>query len=183
MPTRRSRTSRRSKPSRRRDHQELERLKREQNTSGDEIAQAKRQGQDTTAIQEAAARARSRSSSSTSSSTSIEHQWTAALLALPNLPHASVPVGKAADENLEVRRDGEPRAFDFAPKAHWDLGPELGILDFERATKIAGARFSVLSGAGRAAVSRADQLHARPSHARSRLPRGGAAVPGELPRR
>ena len=79
---------------------------------------------------------------------------TAALLVLPNLPHASVPVGKSAADNVEVRRHGEPRAFDFEPQPHWDLGPALGILDFERATKIAGARFSVLSGAG-ARLSRA----------------------------
>jgi seryl-tRNA synthetase len=59
-----------------------------------------------------------------------------------------VPVGKSAAENVEVRRVGEPRAFAFDPQPHWDLGPALGIIDFERATRIAGARFSVLSGAG-----------------------------------
>jgi seryl-tRNA synthetase len=73
---------------------------------------------------------------------------------LPNLPHHSVPVGKSAADNVEVRRVGEPRAFDFIPVPHWDLGPALGILDFERATKLAGARFSVLSGPG-ARLSRA----------------------------
>ena len=57
---------------------------------------------------------------------------------LPNLPHASVPVGKSAADNVEVRRHGEPRAFDFEPQAHWDLGPALGILDFERATQDRG---------------------------------------------
>src|SRR6185312_7841825 len=72
----------------------------------------------------------------------------AAVLNLPNLPHASVPVGKTAAENVEVRRVGEPREFDFTPQPHWDLGPALGIIDFERGTKIAGARFTVLVGAG-----------------------------------
>ena len=67
---------------------------------------------------------------------------------IPNLPHASVPVGRGAEENQEVRRWGTPREFDFEPKGHWDLGPALGILDFERARKITGARFAVYSGAG-----------------------------------
>ena len=65
-----------------------------------------------------------------------------------------MPVGKSAADNVEVRRHGQPRTFDFEPQAHWDLGPALGILDFERAARIAGARFSVLSGAG-ARLSRA----------------------------
>ena len=65
------------------------------------------------------------------------------LLVVPNVPDASVPRGKDASDNVEVRRVGEPRELDFAPKAHWDLGPELGILDFERAARISGARFAV----------------------------------------
>jgi seryl-tRNA synthetase len=65
------------------------------------------------------------------------------LLVVPNVPDASVPVGKDASANLEVRRVGTPRAFPFTPKSHWDLGPELGILDFERAARISGARFAV----------------------------------------
>jgi seryl-tRNA synthetase len=69
-------------------------------------------------------------------------------MTLPNLPHASVPAGRTADDNQEVRRCGEPRAFDFEPQAHWDLGPALGIIDFERGTKVAAARFSVLVGDG-----------------------------------
>src|SRR5438477_342881 len=58
-------------------------------------------------------------------------------------PHASVPLGHSADDNVEVRRWGTPPKFDFTPKAHWDLGPELGILDLERAVKLTGARFAV----------------------------------------
>src|SRR5215213_5518134 len=133
---------------------ELENLKRLQNTSGDEIARAKRQGHDTAPVQEAN-RARAQQIKQLGFQLdSVDHQRTAAVLNLPNLPHASVPVGKSAADNVEVRRIGEPREFDFTPQPHWDLGPALGILDFERAAKIAGARFSVLSGAG-ARLSRA----------------------------
>jgi seryl-tRNA synthetase len=70
------------------------------------------------------------------------------LLLLPNLPDPSVPVGPDASGNVEVRRVGEPPQFAFNPKPHWDLGPELGILDFDRAAKMSGARFAVYSGAG-----------------------------------
>jgi seryl-tRNA synthetase len=67
---------------------------------------------------------------------------------VPNVPHSSVPVGHSSADNQEIRRWGQPRQFDFPPQAHWDLGPALGILDFERATKITGARFAVYSGVG-----------------------------------
>ena len=133
---------------------ELEGLKREQNTSGDAIAQAKRRGLDTAAIQEANRTRAAHIKRLEIQLNSIEHQRTSLLMALPNLPHESVPVGKGAEDNCEVRRVGEPRSFDFIPKPHWELGAELGILDFERAAKIAGARFSVLSGGG-ARLSRA----------------------------
>jgi seryl-tRNA synthetase len=139
---------------RRRIIPELEGLKRLQNTSGDEIARAKRQGLDTAPVQEAN-RARNQQIKQLSVQLdSIEHQRNRALMLLPNLPHASVPVGSSAAENVEVRRHGEPRRFDFDPVPHWDLGPALGILDFERAAKITASRFSVLSGAG-ARMSRA----------------------------
>jgi len=70
------------------------------------------------------------------------------LLLIPNLPDASVPVGKDSADNLEVRRHGEPRKFDFTPRPHWEVGTELGILDFDRAAKISGSRFAVYFGAG-----------------------------------
>jgi len=150
---------------RRRIIPELEGLKRLQNTSGDEIARAKRQGHDTAPIQEAN-RARAQQIKQLGIQLdSIEHQREAALLTLPNLPHAGVPVGKSADDNHEVRRRGEPRVFEFDPKPHWDLGPELGILDFERGVKIAAARFTVLAGDGarlaRALINFMLDLHTR----------------------
>jgi len=144
---------------------ELEGLKRLQNTAGDEVARAKRMGKDTASIQEAS-RARSQQVKQLGIQLdSVEGQRNRALLALPNLPHKSVPVGKSAEDNVEIRRHGDPRAFDFEPKAHWDLGPELGIIDFERGTRIAGARFTVLSGAGarmsRALINFMVDLHTR----------------------
>jgi seryl-tRNA synthetase len=139
---------------RRRIIPELEGLKRLQNTSGDEIARAKRQGLDTAPAQDANRGRAQQIKQLGIHVDSIEHQRNAALLMLPNLPHASVPVGTSAADNVEVRRVGAPRAFDFDPQPHWDLGPALGILDFDRATKMSGARFAVLSGAG-ARLSRA----------------------------
>src|SRR5882672_1359262 len=139
---------------RRRIIPELEGLKRQQNASGDQIAQAKRQGKDATAIQEANKARTVQIKQLGFQLDSIEYQRTSAAMVLPNLPHASVPVGKSADDNVEVRRHGEPRTFDFQPQPHWDLGPALGIIDFERGAKLAGARFTVLSGAG-ARLSRA----------------------------
>jgi seryl-tRNA synthetase len=127
---------------------EVEGLKREQNTAGDEVARARRQGLDTTKIQEASRQRAQQIKQMSVELETIEQRRNRGLLAVPNLPHESVPVGKNAADNLEVRRVGTPRPFTFAPQAHWDLGPALGIIDFERGTKIAGARFTVLVGPG-----------------------------------
>lgn len=86
-------------------------------------------------------------------------------LRVPNVPLASVPEGASSDENVELRRWGDPPVFDFEPKAHWDLGPALGILDFERASKVARARFAVLRGAG-AALERALMTYMLDMHTR-----------------
>jgi seryl-tRNA synthetase len=78
----------------------------------------------------------------------VEERLTGLALRIPNIPHQSVPVGKSQTDNVEVQRWGMPPSFSFAPKAHWDLGEALGIMDFERAAKVAGARFAVLTGLG-----------------------------------
>ena len=127
---------------------EVEGLKREQNTSGDEVARARRQGLDTAKIQDASRQRGQEIKVKSVELDSIEQRRNRGLLAIPNLPHASVPVGKSAADNLEVRRHGTPPQLSFPPQAHWDLGPALGIIDFERGTKIAGARFTVLLRAG-----------------------------------
>jgi seryl-tRNA synthetase len=144
---------------------EVEGLKRQQNTSGDEIAQAKRRGLATGHVQEANRTRSQHIKQLDIQLDAISHQREQALLVLPNLPHASVPVGAGTPQNVEVRRHGEPRTFEFDPKPHWELGTELGIIDFERAVRISGARFSVLSGAGarmeRALINFMLDLHTR----------------------
>ncbi len=77
----------------------------------------------------------------------VEEEETALLLSIPNIPHPSVPVGTSEEDNLEIRRWGEPRSFSFTPKQHWELGEASGLMDFARAGKISGSRFVVLSGA------------------------------------
>ena len=144
---------------------EVEGLKREQNAAGDEVARAKRQGKDASDIF-AANKVRGQQIRQLEIQLEqVEQQRSALLMTIPNLPHSSVPVGASAEQNQEVRRHGEPRAFDFEPRPHWDLGPALGILDFDRATRMSGSRFAVLMGAGarleRALINFMLDLHTR----------------------
>jgi seryl-tRNA synthetase len=145
--------------------QQTEALKREQNAAGEAVARAKREGRDASDIF-AANKARAQQIKVLETELEeVETKRTDLLMQVPNLPHGSVPIGATADENKEVRRHGEPRRFDFDPKPHWDVGPALGILDFERATKMSGSRFSVLMGAGarlaRALINFMLELHTR----------------------
>jgi seryl-tRNA synthetase len=126
----------------------VETLKREQNAAGEAVARAKKAGQDASEIFAANKARAAEIKTHEAELDAIETRREALMLTLPNVPHESVPVGRSAEDNPEVRRWGTPRAFDFEPKPHWDLGVDLGILDFERATRMSGARFSVLSGAG-----------------------------------
>ena len=150
---------------RRRILPEIEGLKREQNAAGDEVARAKRQGLDIAKIQQGSRERAAQIKQLGVELDAVEARRNRGLLTIPNLPHASVPVGRNAAENQEVRRVGEPPDFDFTPQAHWHLGPALGIIDFERGTKIAGARFTVLMGAGarlaRALINFMLSLHTR----------------------
>jgi seryl-tRNA synthetase len=127
---------------------ELEALKREQNAAGDEVARAKRQGLDTSGIQEASRSRNQQIKQLGVELDAVEQRRNRGLLMIPTVPPDSVPLGAGAADNAEVRRVGTPRDYGFAPQAHWDLGPALGVIDFERGTKIAGARFSVLIGQG-----------------------------------
>ena len=132
----------------------VENLKREQNTSGEAVARAKKEGQDPSAIFAENKARGTKIKELEQELAEVEQKRDALLLTLPNLPHESVPTGQSSADNREERRWGHPRAFDFTPKPHWELGDALGILDFERAARMSGARFSVLSGAG-ARLSRA----------------------------
>ncbi len=126
----------------------IEGLKREQNATGDQVARAKRQGEEVQHLYEASKQRNQKIKQMEVELDAVERQRTLILETLPNLPHTSVPVGKSAADNVVVRTWGDPVVLPFEAKAHWDLGPQLGIIDFERATKISGSRFAILMGAG-----------------------------------
>ena len=125
-----------------------EQLKARRNAESAEIAQLRREGADTTERQAQMRAIGGEISSLDEQVKTLDEEFRELLAGIPNVPHESVPAGKDSEDNVEVRRVGQPRPFDFEPKAHWDLGPELGILDLERAAKITGARFALYWGLG-----------------------------------
>jgi seryl-tRNA synthetase len=127
---------------------EAEQLKAQVNAKSAEVAKLRRQSQDTNDIQQEVRAIGERVSALDQKAKSADETFRGLIAGVPNIPHESVPVGKSADDNVEVRRWGQPRQFDFEPKPHWDLGAELKILDLERATKVTGARFAVYWGMG-----------------------------------
>ena len=120
-----------------------EQLKAAVNKASAEIGTLRREQKDTTAQQEQVRQMKAEITSLDEQVKSVDTQFQDLLTGIPNLPHESVPAGKDADDNVEVRREGQPRACDFEPKPHWDLGADLGILDLPRAAKITGARFAL----------------------------------------
>src|SRR5580704_4863346 len=127
---------------------EAETSKAQRNKASEEIAKLKKSGQDATAAMAQTKDLREKIQALEKAAGDLDVRLRDILAGIPNLPHASVPVGHSADDNVEMRRWGTPPKFDFAPKPHWDLGAELGILDLERATKLTGARFAVYWGLG-----------------------------------
>jgi len=129
---------------------ELEGLKSEHNSANAEMSALRKTGtpEQFEAAREAGRRRGERIRTLETDLASIESIRDGLLLAIPNLPHATVPIGASAEGNVEVRRWGTPREMAFTPKPHWELGTALGILDFERAARMSGARFAVLLGAG-----------------------------------
>ena len=125
-----------------------ETLKAERNAATMEIGKLKREGTDTAEQQKKVRETGERIAALDEQAKAVDERFRDALAGIPNLPHESVPVGQSADDNVEVRQEGTPLSFGFEPKAHWDLGPELGILDFDRAAKITGARFALYLGLG-----------------------------------
>ncbi|MGB8065378.1 MAG: serine--tRNA ligase [Candidatus Sulfotelmatobacter sp.] len=122
---------------------EAETSKAQRNKASEEIAKLKKSGQDASTAMAQTKELRETISALEKTATDLDARLRDILAGIPNLPHASVPVGHSADDNVEVRRWGSAPKFDFTPKPHWDLGPELGVLDLERAVKLTGARFAV----------------------------------------
>jgi seryl-tRNA synthetase len=127
---------------------QAEELKRRRNEESAQIAQQKRAGADTAEQQKQVRALGDQIAALDEQVKALDEDFRELLAGIPNVPHESVPAGRDSEDNLEVRRVGHPRQFDFEPKAHWDLGPALGILDLERAAKITGARFALYWGLG-----------------------------------
>jgi seryl-tRNA synthetase len=171
--------------------QEVEELRHRRNVVSDEIARLKRAGDPAEAfvVEMRAVSARIKVLEKTLAET--QETLSVILMALPNLPHVSVPVGKDSTENPVIKTWGLPPQFDFAPKAHWDIGTDLKILDFERATKIAGARFPLYFDAGarleRALINFMLDVHTREHGYHEVLPpfivnRPSMTATGQLPK-
>ena len=129
---------------------EEEALQAERNSSSKEIGKLMGQGkkEEAEALKARVAEVKDLLEAASARRAEADEQLKYILMRTPNIPHESVPVGKDENDNPEVRRWGTPREFDFEPKAHWDLGPELGIMDFERGVKLAHSRFYCLGGQG-----------------------------------
>ena len=122
---------------------DAETTKARRNRASEEIAKLKKSGQDATALISETKELREQIQEREKAAAELETRLQQILAGIPNLPNDSVPVGKSAEDNVEVRRWGTPPKFDFSPKPHWELGEQLGVLDLERAAKISGARFAV----------------------------------------
>ena len=127
---------------------EVEAMKNKQNTDSKLIPQMKKKGEDTTTLMAEMKQLSENIKKLDAELSEVETALRDALLGVPNTPNPIVQVGKDDAENVELRKVGEPTKFDFEHKAHWDIGEALGILDFERAAKIAGTRFTVYKGLG-----------------------------------
>lgn len=127
---------------------EVEELRNRRNTVSDEIGKKKKAGEDADELIREMRTVSERIKELDEKLKDIDQRIREFLLTVPNIPHESVPTGADEDDNIEVRRWGEPVEFDFEPLNHWDIGEALDIMDFDRASKIAGARFSLMKGAG-----------------------------------
>ena len=127
---------------------DVEQMKNKQNSVSKEILKLKKAGEDTSAIMAEMKELSSKIKEEDEKVKAIEEELRSAMLGIPNTPHPSVPVGASDADNVEIKKWGTPREFDFEFKAHWDIGTNLDILDFERAAKISGTRFTVYKGLG-----------------------------------
>ena len=126
----------------------LDQLKQEQNAASREIPKIKKEGGDISAIMARMNEIKETVKSGDVQLTELEAKQQKIMYEFPNIPNPTIPVGKDDSDNVEIRRWGEPTAFDFEPKAHWDIGADLGILDPETAAKVTGARFHFYKAAG-----------------------------------
>ena len=127
---------------------ESEQLQAEKNRQSKEIGQLRKAGADTTELEAQSRAANERIAELKAVVDDVDTQFRTMLAGIPNVPHESVPVGRSAEDNVVLRTHGMPGKYDFTPKPHWDIGVELGILDFDRAAKITGARFALYMGLG-----------------------------------
>ena len=127
---------------------EMEQMKAKQNQVSKEIPKLKKEGKDVSEVLEEMKKLSDTIKELDDQVKELDNQLREELLGIPNIPNESVVEGKSDEDNVEMRKWGEPTSFNFEPKAHWDLGVELGILDFERASKLTGARFSLFKGKG-----------------------------------
>lgn len=143
--------------------QETDQLKNHRNVVSQEVAKKKKAGEDAEAQIVEMREVGDRIKALDEEVRVLEEKLNDLVMSIPNIPHESVPIGKSEDDNQEIRRWGEPRQFSFEPKAHWDLGQDLGILDFEAAAKVTGSRFVFYKGLGarleRALISFMMDLH------------------------
>lgn len=169
----------------------VEQLRFELNKGSEEVARLRRAKEPAEAAMAAMKQLGDRIKDAEGALRKVEESLSDIALRIPNLPHASVPVGADASENVEVRRWGTVPSFSSPPKPHWEVGEHLGILDFDRAAKIAGARFSVMTGAGarleRALINYMLDLHTTQHGYREVLPplmvnRASMTGTGQLPK-
>ena len=169
----------------------IEKLKERKNRLSGEIGKVKKSGGDATVLMREVEEVSETIRKGEEPLAEIEARFENFMLTVPNLPETSVPVGRSAAENREVRRWGDPPQFDFPAKNHWDIGEELGILDFTRAAKIAGARFALYKDAGarleRALINFMLDLHTQKHGYREVLPpflvnRDAMTGTGQLPK-
>jgi len=153
--------------------EEVEKLKAERNAASKEISQIKDAAQREARIKSARA-VGDRIAELDLKLAQVESDLNAQVASLPNVPDPRTPIGATEDDNVVVNAIGTPRTFDFSPKPHWELGPALGIMDFDRGTKLAGSRFYVLSGPGarlqRALIAWMLDLHIRQGYTEKYLP-------------
>lgn len=127
---------------------QVEKMKARQNAVSKDIPRLKKEGEDASSLIKEMRNLSDEIKEMDGNVKNIDEKLKDCLLHIPNTPHETVPEGSSDEDNIEIRKWGEPTKFDFEPKAHWDIGVDLGILDFERASKLTGARFTLFKGTG-----------------------------------